>query len=258
MAISRKAFLHGAGWATAGAAAGALGWREFSGERSQAASPELEAPWVAESFAQCGEDLIINFMLDYLSLARNISYLDVGAFHPIRLSNTYLFYRNGHRGVLVEPNVAMTKQLREIRPKDVTLEAGIGITSQREADFYVMTDPGLNTFSAEEAEQMVRTSNGQVRVREVRKMPLLDINEVMEEHFRGSPTFLSVDTESLDLPILKSIDFERFRPTVICAETLVYGSRATVPEIPEFLQGKGYVVRGQTFVNTICVDSNVL
>ena len=104
---------------------------------------------------------------------------------------------------------------------DTTVEAGIGVTAAREADYYVMTFDGLNTFSKEEADHQVEASQGKVSIREVIKMPLLNINDVMDEHFHGAPTFLSVDTEGLDLAILKSIDYGRFRPKIICAETLV-------------------------------------
>ena len=89
-------------------------------------------------------------------------------------------------------------------------------------------------------------------------MPLLDINDVMAEHFKGAPTFLSVDTEGLDLAILRSIDYGRFRPAIICAETLVSGTRRIRAEIPEFLATRGYAARGGSFVNTIFVDANRL
>ena len=48
-------------------------------------------------------------------------------------------------------------------------------------------------------------------------MPLLDINQIMAEHFQPAPAFLSLDTQGLELAILKSIDYRRFRPGVICA-----------------------------------------
>ncbi len=47
-----------------------------------------------KSYSQCGEDLIVKFILrDVMGEKRNISYMDIGANHPIRLSNTYLFYK---------------------------------------------------------------------------------------------------------------------------------------------------------------------
>jgi hypothetical protein len=138
------------------------------------------------------------------------------------------------------------------------LEAGIGVTSVREADYYVMTESSWNTCSREEAERQAVVSNGTVVIKEVIKMPLLNINQVMDEHFKRAPAFLSVDTQGLELAILKSIDYGRFRPEVICAETLVTGTNKSIPETAEFMQTQGYVVRGMTFVNTIFVDSQII
>ena len=54
--------------------------------------------------------------------------------------------------MLVEPNFEACEKLREVRPGDKVIEAGIGVTSAREADYYVMTKSSWNTFSKEEAE----------------------------------------------------------------------------------------------------------
>jgi Methyltransferase FkbM domain len=209
------------------------------------------------SFAQSGEDLIADFIFKYLGIPK-VTYLDVGAHEPVAINNTYFFYRRGFRGVLVEPNVEMCTKLRAVRPEDTTLEAGIGVTAAREADYYVMTESAWNTFSKEEAEHMTRVTKGGITVQRVIKMPLLEINAVMAKHFGGAPTFVSIDAEGLHLAILKTIDFKRFRPAVICVETLVAGTKRQLPEIPAFMETQKYVVRGSTFVNTIFVDGNLI
>jgi FkbM family methyltransferase len=189
---------------------------------------------------------------------RKRDYLDVGAWSPILNNNTYLLYRLGYRGVLVEPNVAACQKIREARPGDTVLEAGIGVTAVRQADYYVMSKTSWNTFSKEEAEHQVKVGNGTVSIRQVIKMPLLNINDVMDKHFKRAPAFLSVDTQGMELAILKSIDYNRFRPEIICAETLVTGTNKLIPETAAFMQTQGYVVRGMTFVNTIFVDSKII
>jgi len=279
MKISRNRFLTSVGSATAGAALGVLGHRQLTqgppvvpdGVRQPpqpfpavGSDPNGQAPArdpieedAHQSFAQSGEDLIVVFIFRYLKI-RSITYLDVGAYDPIRMSNTYLLYKLGFRGVLVEPNVTMCERLRAVRPEDRTLAAGIGVTAVREADYYVMTEPSWNTFSKEEAEHQAKATGGTISIREVVKMPLLNINDVMHEHCKGAPAFLSVDAEGLHLAILKTIDFSRFRPKVICAETLVSGTNRMMFEIPAFLETQGYVVRGETFPNTIFVDSRLL
>jgi FkbM family methyltransferase len=210
-------------------------------------------PGFAASFAQSGEDLVANYMLKILGIARP-SYLDIGAYKPIEQSNTYLFYLQGGRGVLVEPNVALCEQLTEVRPEDKVLNVGIGISTQKEADYYVLNEAALNTFDRDDADQAVQRSNGTVRLERVIRMPLVNINEVLAQHFASTPDFLSIDTEGLDLPILQTLDFERHRPIVICAETQTVGTPINNPAIADLVTSKGYEVRGQTFVNTLFVD----
>jgi FkbM family methyltransferase len=277
MTFNRKHFLQNTGSAVAGVALGALGRGWFARDRTigNPPTPIPEAPAVQpshsiqptsppaidvqgeESFSQAGEDLIVRFFFQFREI-RKMTYLDVGANEPIQNNNTYYFYRKGYRGVLVEPNVSLCEKLRSVRPQDTTLAAGIGVTAAKEADYYIMTHHSWNTFSKEEADHQTEVTKGRISVKEVIKMPLLNINDVMSKHFGEAPAFLSVDTEGLDLAILKSINYERFRPKIICAETLVSSTTKTRPEIPEFMASQGYVARGGSFVNTIFVDSKIL
>jgi FkbM family methyltransferase len=262
VALSRKGFLGGIGCAAAGVVVGAVGKRQLA----PAPQPPLPIPQPEhvgppaqsqETYAQSGEDRIVYFILGYLGIQKK-DYLDIGAWEPIANNNTYLFYRLGYRGLLIEPNVTLCKKLREVRPQDRVLEAGIGATSAREADYFVMTEPSWNTFSKEEAERQAKITNGTISIKEVVKIPLLDINQVMAEHFQQAPAFLSVDTQGLELAILKSIDYGRFRPKVICAETLVTGTHKMSLEAAAFMETQGYVVRGMSLVNTIFVDSKII
>lgn len=278
--IDRKSFLQGLGFTSLGAVAGHFVPRtvhEFRGLlKDRAAAAEPVRPWKPapkrqadpspppltppdKSYSQAGEDRIVSFVFGYLQNREPMTYLDIGAYHPTQINNTYLFYEQGGVGVLVEPNVDICKVLREVRPNDTVLEAGIGITAQREADYYRMTEPSWNTFSKEEAEHQEKVTNGRIRIREVVKMPLLDINQVMADHFAGkAPAYVSIDAEGIHFEILKSIDFARFRPKIICIETLVSGTSRKIPEIGEFMKSKNYVERGATFVNSIFVDNLVL
>ena len=230
MKLTRHQFVSTFCAAAAGVSFGGCDQPSGQNAGEQAARQPVEAEGEF-SFAQSGEDLIANFIFKYLEIP-NITYLDVGAWDPVEVNNTYYFYRRGFRGVLVEPNVELCKKLRSVRREDTTLEAGIGVTAERKADYYLMTESAWNTFSKEEADHMTRVTAGRIKVERVIKMPLLEINAVMSKHFGGAPTFLSIDAEGLHLAILKTIDFQRFRPAVICVETLVSGTKQEMPEIP--------------------------
>ncbi len=206
------------------------------------------------SYAQCGEDVVVSAFFEYLKIERP-TYLDIGAFLPIYSNNTYLFYERGARGVLVEPNVDLVPELKKKRPKDVVLNVGIGITEESAAPYYCMTLSQWNTFDKDEAQRRVAKSGGAVKIEKAVNMPLVPINRVIDEHFKGkAPDYLSIDVESLDLAILKTLDFSRFRPKVICAETLVALGIRNDPAIGVFLAGHGYESRGMTFANTVYVD----
>ena len=206
------------------------------------------------SYAQQGEDLIIARVFEHLHIA-NPSFIDIGAHDPIVNNNTYLFYAHGSRGVLVEPNPYYAAKLRAARPLDKVIEAGIGTSEQAQADYYVIRGDGqLNTFSKEQADDIVKR-DGPAALIKVVKMPLLDVNKVLAESFpHGGPDIFSVDTEGLDYDILKTLDFGRFRPLVICAETSQTEAGDPSEKILELMRTNDYVIRGGTFVNTVFVD----
>jgi len=223
----------------------------------QAAQPK-RYPWLRDSVAQQGEDIILHDLFRRLGIKKP-SYLDIGTHHPLMHNNTYMLYRAGGRGVLVEPNPRYIPMYKRWRPDDRALNIGIGITDQKEADYYIIRGVSqLNTFSRDQVDELI-AKRGEEILEKVIKMPLVNINKVISEHFPGgAPDLISIDVEGLDLPILKTLDFNKHRPKVICAETMLTLSRAQNEELLTFIKAKGYEVRGGTFVNTIFVDSALL
>jgi FkbM family methyltransferase len=208
------------------------------------------------SYAHQGEDLVLEGIFNRLGIGTP-SYLDIGAFDPIAGSNTFRFYEKGCRGVLVEPNPHYCDKLRRIRPQDKVLNAGIGPVDRSEADYYLFANgPESNTFSKEQADSLIAKYGGVTAAVEVVKMPLMGINRVMEEHFADKPPdLLSIDTEGLDLAILLKLDFDRFRPVVVCAEMESDVSTAEA-EILQLMRSKGYSVRALAINNGIFVDDH--
>src|SRR5262245_41670593 len=110
------------------------------------------------SFSQVGEDLIINYLFQSLNIARP-SYLDIGTNHPIVGNNTYFFYLRGSKGVCIEPDPQLFRLIRQKRPLDTHINAGVGFeTGKTNAEFYVFPHPytGWNHFSRQESEKKHR------------------------------------------------------------------------------------------------------
>ncbi|MBI3567763.1 MAG: FkbM family methyltransferase [Gemmatimonadetes bacterium] len=214
----------------------------------------LTADSAKTSYAEKAEDLIVADIFWELGLGE-VRYLDIGAGDPVDASNTYLFYTRGAQGVLVEPNPVFGPQYAALRPRDKVLAVGVGVTDQREADYHVVEGHwALNTFDKDVADEHARAG---MKVSVV-KMPLVNINEIIARNFTTPPNFLSIDIEGLDLAVLESLDFDRYRPAVICVETLVVDTQRTDPRIETFLRSKNYSPRGGSFVNTIFVANELV
>jgi FkbM family methyltransferase len=242
-------FLLGTGGGVAAGAVSGMAWERAGAPRGRV------------SYSQMGEDLVVETMCEMLEIEPT-SYLDIGAADPIRFNNTYGLYRRGARGVLVEPNPAFTAKLRSVRPGDLVIEAGIGTTDADSADYYVIGGPGdgtWNTFSREDAERAIANRPGIVWIERVEKKPLIRLDRVMEQHFAaGAPDFLSIDIEGLDFDVLGSLDFARWRPKIVCAETILVGPSRIETRTIDLMRSKGYEVRGSTWANTIFLDGRLL
>lgn len=204
------------------------------------------------SFSQVGEDRILDYLFQSLGISKP-SYLDIGANEPVHGSNTYFFYHRGSSGVCIEPEPSMYQKFKSVRERDTCLNIGIGLTEETSATLYVYPPKysGWNTFSKEEVDE--RKKNGYEPVRTI-QIPLKNINQIIAQHCKKTPDFLSIDVEGLDFDILRSLDFGKYSPTAIVVETLRFGDTSNAQkrhDIIDFMLSKGYKIYADTFVNTI-------
>lgn len=215
--------------------------------------PKSQLTW-----SQAGEDILLANLFYKLDIAKP-TYLDIGANHPSYISNTFYFYIRGSKGVCIEPNPGLYNRYKKARPRDTVLNIGIGMDAQTEADFYVFPEHahGLGTFSKKEAEYWKDTGMkkvGKIAYERVIRMPLRPINDVLAEYFPKAPDLVSLDVEGLDLAILHSLDFNKYRPIAFCVETLYYDDQQREhknEDIIRFMESKGYSVYADTFINTL-------
>ena len=74
------------------------------------------------SYSQEGEDLVLHRLFE--GQATGI-YVDVGAHHPFRFSNTCLLHTRGWRGINIDATPGSMAQFQRFRPRDVNLELGV-------------------------------------------------------------------------------------------------------------------------------------
>jgi len=173
-------------------------------------------PWARLSYAQEGEDVLLDRLL---AKQGNGFYVDVGAHHPKRFSNTHYFHMRGWRGINIEPNPAVHDLFGKMRSRDVNLQLGIS-EQAGELLYYEFDEPALNTFD----EQLMREreSSTPYRVIATRRIKVEPLTAVLAAYLPSGQAidFLSVDVEGLDLNVLRSNDWERFRPRCVVSEAL--------------------------------------
>jgi FkbM family methyltransferase len=177
----------------------------------------LEGPAKAgqRTWSQHGEDE--RLAAELKDVLQTGYYVDIGANHPAVLSNTYRLYCMGMRGICVEPNELLCKLHERYRRGDVIISAAVGGENGL-LPFYEMSYHAFNTFSEEAYQRYV--SEGKMTLVRKSLKPMFRLETILKSCAPEGKTFelLSVDVEGLDEMVLRSNDWQRFRPKLVLAE----------------------------------------
>jgi len=207
------------------------------------------------SYSQIGEDLLLDFFLGH---KKKGFYVDVGAYHPTSLSNTFFFYKKGWRGINIEPNFSRFKLFQKKRKKDINLNIGIS-SAEGKMDFYLFDAETLSTFSKETADKYQKLGYKLIDFKQVPVYPLVKIFDGYVKNL--SIDFMSVDTEGYDMEVLKSNDWGKYRPSLIIIETAEFNNDGFVQKLNHifdpFFSRIGYIKVADNFLNTIYMEQKV-
>jgi len=182
------------------------------------------------AYAQFGEDTVLLELFKDKDKGR---YVDVGAHHPYRYSNTYLLYKKGWHGVNIDPNPYTITLFKRARPTDSNICSGVGCAGV--LTYYRFSDPAVNTFKENEANKWKKKSF-------LKFLGTTDVEvKPLSELVHGPINLLTIDVEGMDLEVLQSYDWTHF-PSVIIIEGT---------DSKPFLVQKGYRL------HTVCGASNI-
>lgn len=177
-------------------------------------------------------------------------YVDVGAHHPFRFSNTFHFYQQGWGGINIDAMPGSMGIFDKFRARDINLEIPIG-NSDKVLTYFSFNEPALNGFS-EELSHERNGKNGYFIEKEI-KLRTSKLSCLLDEYLPADKEidFLSIDVEGLDFDILKSNNWLKYKPKCILIEILK-GSLHEIEnnEITSFLIENGYKVYAKS-VNTV-------
>jgi FkbM family methyltransferase len=200
-----------------------------------------------DSYSQEGEDLILE---RFLHDKPNGIFVDIGAHHPIRFSNTYKFYRKGWRGINIDAMPGSMKSFFEVRPEDINLEVAVA-NDETTLVYYIFNEPALNTFSEIEAKKKDGLNN--YKIIDKIELKTQRLETILDKYLPQNKKidFLTVDVEGLDFEVLRSNNWGKYKPGFILVEDLQNDlEKINSNDLYKFMKSNGYKLVAKTF-NTL-------
>jgi FkbM family methyltransferase len=225
----------------------------------------VDQRWGCTTYSQHGEDLMILNLFDLMGIQKP-NYLDIGAHHPVTISNTALLYSRGSRGVNVEANPHLIEAFKRERPDEQTLNLGVAAKPGRRLFQIHHPDAAMNTFDQKQVEVLEAAGHPTIEKVEVE---VVTIDDLIIKYFdRSWPDLLSLDAEGLDYEILESATLvippkivgtvkeptRYIGPRIICVEARFEDSA----KMKNFLVNRGYSCICRMHMNLIFVRRDYL
>ena len=144
-------------------------------------------------------------------------YIDIGCYHPLKYSQTYKLYKLGWSGINLDISKESIDLFKRYRSKDKNLNIGISTKAGLENFYFNKKISTTNSIIKDFSKDGL---NGTKKF--VRKIQTQTISQLFEENNITEVDFLKIDCEGMDLSIIKTINFEKYKINFLSVEFL-YG-----------------------------------
>ena len=172
-----------------------------------------------KSYSMDGEDLEI---VKYFENLDNGFYVDVGCYHPIEMNNTYLLYKKNWTGINIDVSKFSIDLFNFLRPDDLNYNLAISNKGGQGEFYYQKKLSKLSTLKKAIAKGVFQENFKTKKITTSRLTDLIDKTKFKNKKI----DFLNVDAEGSDLDVLKSLNFDIYRPKIICVEIITNPSLA--------------------------------
>lgn len=207
------------------------------------------ADFLQRTFSQCGEDTFLT--QNFFHEKSDGFYVDVGAHHPYRYSNTALFHERGWRGINIDIDERAISAFNDIRPNDINILSGVA-ANEGSLTAYIFNEGAVNTFSPQVAEEYKKINGWAIIDQKV--VTVKPISQLLDENLRPGQEIdiMDIDVEGMDDEVLRSNDWDKYRPKALLVE-IHAASVYNITNNPtvSYLSGKGYEVSGILTLTTI-------
>ncbi len=207
--------------------------------------------YAIKSYSQEGEDMILRRLFEGQDHG---FYVDIGAHHPCRFSNTYFFYKRGWSGINIEPNPDAIRAFQSFRKRDINIQVGVSDQSGT-LTYFEFNEPALNTFDPIVAKS--RQTSTPYKLLKSQDIPVERLDSLLHKYLppKRVVDFMTIDVEGLDFNVLKSNNWKVVRPKYVLVELL---SKSLVDaiegEIYKYMKSKNYDLFAKTYNTFIFCD----
>jgi len=158
-----------------------------------------------------GEDIFID---KFFKNKKTGFYVDVGAYHPLEGNNTNLLYKKKWNGINIDVNPLSIKLFKYARKDDLNLNIGISNKKKIVKLYFRKKLNMLNTLSKKLAKIHFRNGFQQKTVKTNTLNNILELSKYKNRKI----DFFNLDVEGHELNVLKSLNFKKYKPSLICIE----------------------------------------
>ena len=194
-----------------------------------------------KTYSMYGEDIVVNKFFKKKSLGY---YVDVGCYHPIDGNNTYLLFKKGWKGINIDINKLSIELFKNARKRDLNINTAVSNKSAKVKVYYRKKMNMLNTIDKQFAKSSFKKGYSTTTIKSN------SLNSILENSkYRNKKIdFLNLDIEGNELRALKSLNFKKYKPKLICVE--IHNQKMSKDSetyylknpIYKFLYSKGYRV----------------
>lgn len=215
----------------------------------------LDLEGVQPHFSQSGEDVVLHRIFYG---KENGFYVDVGAFHPTRYSNTYLLHKLfGWQGLNIDASKHAVDLFNQARPNDTNIHSAVGMV-EGEKLLYTFDHPARNTLSKNVVKR--QESRGDTKLIGEEPVSVRRLSTLLDKHLPEGQQIdlLSIDIEGYDIQALESNDWTKYKPKVILIEDhSIKEGDIQKSVIYQYLTSKSYKFYSHTFDTSVYVQNDV-
>lgn len=197
----------------------------------------------SKHLGEFGEDV---FVRRFFKKYEKGTYVDVGAYHPIKGSLTFDLYKKNWSGINIDLSKISIDLFKISRPRDINLRAAI--TNYDGKTFYYENSP-------------INQQNSMIENAQAKKIEIdcFKLNSILDENKIKKIDYLNIDAEGNDYKVISSFDLKRFKPQLVSIEFNNYDiDKLLESDIHIFMRDNDYKLISKFGVTCFYVENNTV